>query len=324
MELTVVIPTRDRRAILCETLARLAPQTRDVLFEVIVVDDGSADGTADAVRTEALRQPYPLRLIEQRAAGPATARNRALATAQAPVCLFLDDDTWPGPDLASRHRDFHLGRPEREAALLGHIELTAHPAPTRFMLWLVEGHFDFAAIEDPENVDGTHFYTGNTSVKTDFVRMAGGFDECLHPHEDTDLGLRLQAQGMRLTYDPQAVVHHYHPVDLPHEIERMDAIGRSLSRLVARHPEQLAARRPGPRHRLKAAALTACALAGVRTRRLQRETWRFLCHQATREGYWREADGTEQAPAAPGERPRIGRTLARLASRDADARMPPA
>src|SRR3712207_7737623 len=52
MEITVVIPTRDRPAILGETLAGLEPQLDDVVFEVIVVDDGSRDGTHDALRSE--------------------------------------------------------------------------------------------------------------------------------------------------------------------------------------------------------------------------------------------------------------------------------
>src|SRR4051812_19547868 len=100
MELTVVIPTRDRRGIFAETLARLEVQSgSNALFEVIVVDDGSRDGSRELIRKRAARSSLDLKLIEQPELGPAAGRNRALAAARAPVCLFLDDDSWPHRDL---------------------------------------------------------------------------------------------------------------------------------------------------------------------------------------------------------------------------------
>jgi GT2 family glycosyltransferase len=323
MELTVIIPTRDRRPILCETLARLEQQRGDVPFEAIVVDDGSADDTVEVVEHLAARSSFPLRLIEQPGQGPGAARNRALAAAQAQVCLFIDDDSWPRPDLLLRHRDFHLRRPEHHAALLGHIDVASVPPPTPFMRWLADMHLGYKEIRDPENVGGGHFFTGNASAKTAFLRSVGGFDESQCPsHEDIDLGLRLQDQGMRLVYDSHAVVDHYQPIDLPTAIERLSAIGRSEAMLAERHPGRPQTRRPGMRHRVKAGALTGLAALGVRTPGLQRETWRFLCHEAAREAYWSAVDPGEGGHSSSNGGLRIGRTLARLASRDADTRMP--
>jgi glycosyltransferase involved in cell wall biosynthesis len=312
MELTVIIPTRDRVAVLRETLARLNAQARDVRCEVIVVDDGSGDGTPDVLERDADRYDFPLSVIRQpEPAGPGAARNRALAAAQASVCLFIDDDSWPRPGLLSRHVRFHRERPGIEDAMLGLITAASSPAPTPFMRWMVSLHLDFAGIEDTENVGGIGFFTGNVSVKTAFVRSAGGFDEDQRPsHEDIELGWRLGQRGMRLAHDPLAVVEHYQPTDLATTIRRMHGIGRSLTLLVERHPDVPRPRPPGLRHRLKAAGLTALAWLGVRTSAVQHETWRFLCHQAAREAYW-GGDGL-----------RIGRRLARLAVRDEDAQMP--
>lgn len=310
-----------------ETLDRLEPQRDEVAFEAIVVDDGSSDGTQDALRRRAAASPFDLTLIEQHGKGPAAARNRALAVARAPVCLFIDDDTWPGPDLLVRHRDFHRSHPETTAALLGHVGLANVPPPTPFMRWLARQHLGYSGIEDPEDAGGQHFFSGNVSAKTEALREVGGFDDGFTSaaHEDIDLGLRLEARGMRLAYDRDAVVEHHHPTDLPGTIVRMRDVGWSNARFAERHPHRPPPRRPGARHRVKAGALTALAAAGVRTPRLQQETWRFLCHESFREAFWSAVDAREQNGGGPAEAPselRIGRTLARLAARDQDARMP--
>jgi hypothetical protein len=200
------------------------------------------------------------------------------------------------------------------------MDLPPVPPPTPFMRWLAGALFDYSGIDDPHDVGGGRFFTINISAKTGFVREVGGFDESFPAaaHEDIDLGLRLEARGLRLAYDPGAVVEHHHPMDLVTAIERSRGIGTKLALLVERHQDWPVPRPPGVRHRAKAGALTALATIGARTPRLQRETWRFLCHEAAREGYWATVDG---APAESGLL-RIGARLARLASRDPDTQMP--
>lgn len=324
MDLTVVIPTRDRLPTLRETLARLDAQAGEAAFEVVVVDDGSRDGTPAALREAGDSHAFPFTLLENGGRGPAAARNRAIAVARGSVCLFINDDTWPGPGLAARHVEFHRRHPEPTAGLLGRIALAADPPPTPLMRWLADQHFDLA-IEDPGDIGGRRFFTANVSAKTALLREAGGFDEgfAAAAHEDVDLGLRLERRGLRLAYDAEAVVEHSHPFDLPRAIDRMREVGWTLAPFVERHPGWPVPRRPGLRHRVKALGLTLPAAVGARPRRLQRETWRFLCHEATREGYWDAVEGGERGWRS-GRGPRIGRTLARVAARDAAARLPPA
>jgi glycosyltransferase involved in cell wall biosynthesis len=321
MDLTVVIPTRDRVTALRENLARLEAQSREAAFEVVVVDDGSSDGTAAAVRQAAATSDVPIALLEQAGLGAAAARNRALATARAPVCLFINDDTLPRPELVRRHARFHADNPDPEDALLGRIELATDPRPTPFMRWLATVHFG-QDVEDPHDAGGRRFFTSNVSVKAELVRRAGGFDEAFPAagHEDIDLGLRLEREGLRLAHDPEAVVEHRHPLDLPGAIERFRGTAASLVLFTERHPDWPPPTRPGARHRAKAGALTALTALGLGRGPLRRETWRFLCDEATREGYWDAIARAGHDPPARGVR--IGATLARLASRDRDTRLP--
>jgi GT2 family glycosyltransferase len=224
------------------------------------------------------------------------------------------------PGLVARHRAFHERRPEREAALLGYVDIATLPPPTPFMQWMADQHLGYRDIDDPENAGGSHFFSGNVSAQAELLRSVGGFDDSYTSagHEDIDLGMRLEAAGMRLAYDRDAVVEHSHPTDLERTFARMRNAGVSLARFAQDHPEREVPGRPKLRHRVKAAALTAPALAGIRTPWLQRQTWRFVVHTALRESYWDAVDGRE-----PRDGLRAGRTLARLALRDEDARMPP-
>src|SRR5690606_20259404 len=102
-ELAVVIPTRDRRDVLTETLGRLARYAAGEPIEVVVVDDGSADGSAEAAEAFARGAPWPVTVLRQGGAGPATARNAGVRAASAPACLFIGDDSLPTAGLIAAH-----------------------------------------------------------------------------------------------------------------------------------------------------------------------------------------------------------------------------
>jgi glycosyltransferase involved in cell wall biosynthesis len=90
-EVTVVIPTYNRLAFLMRAIESCTAQSDGVSVEVIVIDDGSTDGSAD--RVEQLRAPG-VRLLRQAHQGPQAARNRGLAEARGQFIKFLDDDDW--------------------------------------------------------------------------------------------------------------------------------------------------------------------------------------------------------------------------------------
>src|SRR5258708_1706620 len=111
MDFSVIIPTYNRREMVAEAIQSVLAQ-RDATFELIVVDDGSTDGTFEALR---LFDGVKLERTERR--GPAAARNRGVELAEAPLIAFLDsDDLWmPGKlcgqlSFMESHRAFSISQ----------------------------------------------------------------------------------------------------------------------------------------------------------------------------------------------------------------------
>ena len=104
--MSIVIPTRDRSAMLRACLMGLAGQTVDrAAFEVIVVDDGSLDATPHVLRE--MSTSYRLRTVRTAGLGAGAARNRGAAMSAARLLLFVDDDVEPAAELVAEHLAAH-------------------------------------------------------------------------------------------------------------------------------------------------------------------------------------------------------------------------
>src|SRR4051794_4110503 len=98
LRVSVVIPARNASATLGRTLDCLARQELDGRYEVLVVDDGSDDGTPDLAR----RAAGPVTVLEPGRVGAAEARNLGVAAGAAPAIAFTDADCFPAPDWLAR------------------------------------------------------------------------------------------------------------------------------------------------------------------------------------------------------------------------------
>jgi glycosyltransferase involved in cell wall biosynthesis len=241
--ISVVIPTRDRRATLLETLDALDAQDLPAGdAELIVVDNGSTDGTPEAL---AARTPGPfgLQVLREARPGPAAARNRGWEAARAPLVLFLGDDMIPaGPGLLAGHLA-HGG-----AAVLGRVTWRPDRPVTPFMAWLEHGgpQFPFDTLAPGPVEPAKYLFTSNVSLPRAAVAEAGGFDERFPfaAVEDAELGVRLQQRGLTLVYDPALLVHHDHPQDPVAYVGRMERSGASAALLQALHPGDTTATLP--------------------------------------------------------------------------------
>src|SRR4051812_14223884 len=100
---TVVVPTYNRREVVLEAMQALAQVERPWPIELVVVVDGSGDGTLEAARAVAM--PFPTQVVMQENSGAARARNRGAELARGRYLLFLDDDMIVDPHILVRHEE---------------------------------------------------------------------------------------------------------------------------------------------------------------------------------------------------------------------------
>jgi peptidoglycan/xylan/chitin deacetylase (PgdA/CDA1 family)/GT2 family glycosyltransferase len=232
--LSVVIPSFDRREALRRCLEALGRQTADpAAFEVVVVLDGSTDGSAEMLA--GLRPRHALRVERKPNGGVASARNRGLELAAAPVVLFLDDDIVATPGLVEAHLRAHE---EGEVMAMGPLELRLVRRPDavsgHFLAWWT-GHY--ARLASGERaLDASACYSGNLSVPVAVARAAGGFDATMPRSEDVEFGQRVIDRGTPFVYAPDAVAVQDFDKDGRDLVRDWDRAGTVALELYRRHP----------------------------------------------------------------------------------------
>ena len=242
-EIAVVVPTYQRRDLLPRLLAGLEAQTLDRdRFEVVVVDDGSADGSGAELDRLAAATSLHLRVLHLPGNhGPAFARNRGWEAATAPHLAFTDDDCdidpgWLAAGLAALQADERLG------IVQGRTLLPRDEASIPRTAWTV-----YRLIEAP-----TPWFEGcNLFLRRDALEAAGGFDEGIRWFgEDTSLGWAVLAAGWERGFAPEAIVRHdlvergwrwharhrYLERNTVGILRRYPAMGEALWRPWAQHP----------------------------------------------------------------------------------------
>jgi GT2 family glycosyltransferase len=238
----VVIPTHNRLGDLQRVVAAVEGQHAPggCRPELIVVDDGSSDGTGDWLRGQAGHGR--LVALTQGNAGPAVARNRGAGAATGEVLLFLGDDTVPQPGWLLAHLEEHRlhGGRGRPLAVVGY---TGFPAvgETPFLRFINESgpQFGYQLIEDARRLPFNFFYTSNVSIdRAEMVRL-GGFREDFPAAawEDIEFAYRATRAGLDLRYQPLARVVHHHRIHPRTFCRRQRTAGRSAAIFARLHPE---------------------------------------------------------------------------------------
>ena len=206
---SIVVPTYERAGALRGCLESLAaldyPRER---YEVIVVDDGGRVPLEDVV--EPLRGRMNLELLSQPRGGPAAARNAGVARAGGELVAFTDDDCRPRPEWLRRLAERFQAAPEEAAGGRTVNALARNPFSSAAQLVIDVGY--------RQNNEGSEnrrwFTTNNLAVPAAGFRAVGGFDPSFRTAEDRDFCSRWVAHGLRMSYEPRAVVEHAHDLTL--------------------------------------------------------------------------------------------------------------
>jgi GT2 family glycosyltransferase len=239
--LSVIIPTLDNYELLERVLDAYDRQTaRADDFELILAVDAAEP---DPHRVEVLTRgrSYAVKWVDGLTPGAAANRNAGIRAAAAPVILFSDNDTVPGPELVAQHLDWHDRHPDETVAVLGRIEWAPDLRVTTFMHWL--GGMDAAVPCDLDEERGPEVswnlcVTANWSLKRALIERVGGFDELRFPYgyEDIEWAYRASKAGLRVLYNRAAVVQHVRPMTLEFWQRRARRVAAAEFRFHSMYP----------------------------------------------------------------------------------------
>ncbi|TET43415.1 glycosyltransferase [Candidatus Aerophobetes bacterium] len=233
-KISIVIPTYNQKEILAKSLDYLILQDypKDQ-YEIIVVDDGSSDGTEEMVRSK-IGSKVGWRYLYQKQRGPHFARNLGIKKARGEIIIFVDSDIFTAPNFITEHVKFHqkfgdvvVSGPVVRTDRLNHIFSDTGKRKLKRLSFV----FSLPS-----------FITSNLSVRRKFLIRVGGFDEEFTGFgwHDWELGLRLKKLGLKAKRNINAMVYHYKEKtglsDLPSLCEKRRQRGRNAVLYYKKHP----------------------------------------------------------------------------------------
>jgi glycosyltransferase involved in cell wall biosynthesis len=215
LDLSIVIPTRDRSASLRTAVESLIAQDFNPdRFEILIVDNGSTAQDQAAAAALARAEHPVVRVLSENAPGASNARNAGWRAARAPIVVFVDDDCVAARDfLASAARAMSSGVEAAGGRVLVRLPFE-RPAWLTDALFLYLSHVDWP--EDPAPLPATRWLAScNLAVRRDVLARHGGFRPDLGPvggrwrvEEDVELIRQIRLAGGQCWYDPRMIVHH--------------------------------------------------------------------------------------------------------------------
>ena len=206
MNVSIVIPTYNRKPILIKCLHALENQKLNKLidsYEIIVVDDGSTDGTTEWIKENLRNLPHVV-LHEQEHGGPALGRNLGVLKSTGDVIIFIDSDLVVVNNFIINH-----------VSKLNKYWIKKNKKCFTYGSVINTSNFQNPLSEDSKitDISFAYFATGNVAISKELLLDVGLFDTSfsLYGWEDLELGERLKKIGVKLIKCPDAKGFHWHP-----------------------------------------------------------------------------------------------------------------
>ncbi len=231
MTISVIVPAFNAQNTIGQTLKALQEQDLSDKFEIIVIDDGSVDQTAKIVQSF-----VGVRYLYQDNAGPAAARNHGARLAQGQILAFTDSDCIPHKNwLSSLMRGFV----EKDVAVvMGSYGIANDKNLLAYCVYKEILFRHSRLLPEYPKVFGSY----NFCVKREVFDQVGGFNE-LYRHasgEDNDLSYKIVSKGLRIYFDRQALVDHYHPVQIKKYLKEQFRHGYWRAVMYRKYPSMAA------------------------------------------------------------------------------------
>ncbi len=225
---SVVVPVYNGRRTIGACLRALSTQNVDGRhYEVIVVDDGSTDGSAETAAGHCNS------VLRQRHEGAASARNRGAREARGEILLFTDADCEPAPDwiqkMLSPFEDPEL------AGVKGAYRTRQRSLVARFTQAEFEEKYD--RLQRTPRIDFVDTYSAG--YRRDAFLELGGFDPGIRYAEDQEFSFRMARAGHKMVFEPAAIVYHHHPNSIWRYGRRKAQFGRWKVAVLRRYPSKV-------------------------------------------------------------------------------------
>ena len=227
MLVSVVIPTYNRLPILRKCLIALENQILidDIHdYEIVIVDDGSTDGTVDWLKNNIDTFPH-LRLFEQSHGGPAKGRNLGVEKSNGDLIVFIDSDLVVEKYFLKNHICSLIKAWKK----LGNRKCFTYGAVINTSNFNNPNSESFKV----SDLSWAYFATGNVAIDKKVLKNSGLFDTSfrLYGWEDLELGERLRNMGVKLIKCPKAIGYHWHPALALDQIPRLIQIEKERAKM---------------------------------------------------------------------------------------------
>jgi glycosyltransferase involved in cell wall biosynthesis len=252
-QISIIIPTFNSAQVLKTCLESLSNQTVSAeKYEVIVVDDGSADETKEVVAK------YPAKYIYQQNRGPAVARNNGVRQAEGEIVLFTDADCEPQPNWVEE-----MIKPISDLQVIG-LKGAYKTRQKELIARLVQIEYEhkYERMKKFKYIDFIDTYSAGY-LKDIFLKY-NGFDE-RYPKasvEDQEFSFRLSRDGYKMVFNPEAVVYHKHSARLWDYLRKKYKIAFWKAFLLKRHPGKMKTDTHTPQSLKIQMPLALCAVLG--------------------------------------------------------------